>query len=97
MNKYFDKSMLVETDWLEKNYNKESVRIFDCTVWLNPHPTKIYTIESGKKDYDEEHIPNSDFLDLNEISQKNTPYPFMMPATEIFDDVIFVPNVSGTE
>ena len=53
MNKYFDKSMLVETDWLEKNYNKESVRIFDCTVWLNPHPTKIYTIESGKKDYDE--------------------------------------------
>ena len=88
MNKGFDKSMLVETDWLNENYEKENIRIFDCTVWLNPHPTKIYTIESGKKDYDEEHIPNSDFLDLNEISQKNTPYPFMMPDTEIFDDVM---------
>ena len=28
------------------------------------------TIESGKKDYDEAHIPNSDFLDMGEISYK---------------------------
>ena len=45
MNKNFDKSILVETDWLEKNLKTKNIRIFDCTVWLNPHPTKIYTIE----------------------------------------------------
>ena len=88
MKKQFDSSMLVDTNWLEKNYKNQNIRIFDCTVWLHPHPTKIYTIESGKKDYDIEHIPNSDFLDLNEISEKNTPYPFMMPNKNKFDDVM---------
>ena len=85
MNKEFNNSLLVETDWLEKNYNNKNIRIFDCTVYLNYHPTKIYTIESGIKDYNKEHIPNSDFLDINEISEKNTPYPFMMPDQNTFD------------
>ena len=88
MTKIFDNNMLVETDWLEKNYNNSNIRIFDCTVWLNPHPNKIYVIESGKKDYDEAHIPNSDFLDMGEISIKNKPYPFMMPDNVTFDEVM---------
>ena len=62
---------LVETDWLENNLNDPNIRIFDCTVWLNPHPKKIYTIVSGKKDYNEGHIPNSDFLDLNDMEGMN--------------------------
>ena len=88
MKKQFDSSMLVDTNWLEKNYKNQNIRIFDCTVWLHPHPTKIYTIESGKKDYDIGHIPNSDFLDLNDISEKNTPYPFMMPNKKTFNNVM---------
>ena len=48
MTKNFDSTMLVETDWLENNHNNSNIRIFDCTVWLNPHPNKIYTIVSGK-------------------------------------------------
>ena len=88
MNKYFDKSMLVETDWLEKNYNNKNLRIFDCTVYLNYHPTKIYTVESGIEDYNKEHIPNSDFLDINDISEKNTPYRFMMPDHNTFDKIM---------
>ena len=88
MTKNFDSTMLVETDWLEKNHNNSNIRIFDCTVWLIPHPNKIYTIVSGKKDYDKEHIPNSDFLDLDEVSIKNTPYPFMMPDSATFDKVM---------
>ena len=67
MKNKFDSSLLVETDWLESNLNDPNIRIFDCTVWLNSHPKKIYTIESGKKDYNKGHIPNSDFLDLEEL------------------------------
>jgi thiosulfate/3-mercaptopyruvate sulfurtransferase len=93
MKNKFDSSLLVETDWLESNLENPNIRIFDCTVWLNPHPKKIYTIVSGKKDYDEGHIPNSDFLDLEDISLKNTPYPFMMPDIKTFDKVMSLKGV----
>ena len=93
MKNKFDSSLLVETDWLESNLENPNIRIFDCTVWLNPHPKKIYTIVSGKKDYDEGHIPNSDFLDLDDISLKNTPYPFMMPDIKTFDKVMSLKGV----
>ena len=93
MKNKFDSSLLVETDWLESNLENPNIRIFDCTVWLNPHPKKIYTIVSGKNDYDEGHIPNSDFLDLEDISLKNTPYPFMMPDIKTFDKVMSLKGV----
>ena len=93
MKNKFDSSLLVETDWLESNLENPNIRIFDCTVWLKPHPKKIYTIVSGKKDYDEGHIPNSDFLDLEDISLKNTPYPFMMPDIKTFDKVMSLKGV----
>ena len=93
MKNKFDSSLLVETDWLESNLENPNMRIFDCTVWLNPHPKKIYTIVSGKKDYDEGHIPNSDFLNLEDISLKNTPYPFMMPDIKTFDKVMSLKGV----
>ena len=93
MKNKFDSSLLVETDWLESNLENPNIRIFDCTVWLNPHPKKIYTIVSGKKDYDEGHIPNSDFLNLEDISLKNTHYPFMMPDIKTFDKVMSLKGV----
>ena len=93
MNKKIDSALLVEIDWLESNLDNSNIRIFDCTVWLNPHPKKIYTIVSGKKDYDEGHIPNSDFLDMDDISLKNTPYPFMMPDIKTFDKVMSLKGV----
>ena len=93
MKNKFDSSLLVETDWLESNLENPNIRIFDCTVWLKPHPKKIYTIVSGKKDYDEGHIPNSDFLNLEDLSLKNTPYPFMMPDIKTFDKVMSLKGV----
>ena len=93
MKNKFDSSLLVETDWLESNLENPNIRIFDCTVWLNPHPKKIYTIVSGKKDYDEGHIPNSDFLNLEDISLKNTPYPFMMSDNKTFDKIMSLKGI----
>ena len=63
--------LLISCDWLEKNLSSPNLRIFDCTVWLKPQHNKIYKIFSGKPDYDKEHIPNSDFLDVLELSDKN--------------------------
>ena len=77
---------LISTDWLEKNYTAPNLRIFDCTVWLKPKRNKIYEIFSGKSDYDKEHIPNSDFLDVLELSDKRCEYDFMMPSVDDFSN-----------
>ena len=69
--------ILISSDWLEKNLYAPNLRIFDCTVWLKPQHNKIYKIFSGKPDYDKEHIPNSDFLDVLELSDKHSEYDFM--------------------
>ena len=85
--------ILISTDWLEKNLYAPNIRIFDCTVWLRPQQNKIYKIFSGKSDYDDEHIPNSDFLDVLELSNKNSKYDFMMPDLEIFSNFMSLKGV----
>lgn len=94
MNLINENTMLVSTDWLEENYSDPNLRIFDCTVLLKPHPNKIYEIVSGKSDYDLEHIPNSDFLDIIEISIKDSPVPFMMPDINVFNEVMSNKGIS---
>ena len=90
INKY---PLLISTDWLENNLNLPNLRIFDCTVWLKPKPNKIYEIFSGKSDYDKEHIPNSDFLDVLELSDKSSEYDFMMPDLEVFSNIMSLKGV----
>ena len=88
--------MLVSTDWLEKNLNAPNLRIFDCTVWLKPQQNKIYKIFSGKPDYDKGHIPNSDFLDILELSNKSSKYDFMMPELEVFSNFMSLKGVGAS-
>ena len=95
MNLINENTMLVSTDWLQQNYSNSNMRIFDCTVWLKPHPNKIYEIVSGKSDYDIEHIPNSDFLDILQISSKDSPLPFMMPDVNMFNDAMSNKGISS--
>ena len=85
--------ILISCDWLEKNLNSPNLRIFDCTVWLKPQDNKIYKIISGKSDYDKEHIPNSDFLDVLELSDKHSEYDFMMPDLEAFSNFMSLKGV----
>ena len=83
MNKEFDKSLLVETDWLEKNYIIKTCEFLIVQYTLIHHPTKIYTVESGIEDYNEEHIPNSDFLDINDIFRKKYTISFYDARSKI--------------
>ena len=85
--------ILVDCNWLEKNLTLPYLRIFDCTVWLKPQHKKIYKIFSGKPDYDKEHIPNSDFLDVLELSNKYSEYDFMMPDLKVFSNYMSLKGV----
>ncbi len=96
MSKKSKYPLLVNCDWLERNYTASNIRIFDCTVWLKRFPNKIYEIVSGRPDYDREHIPNSSFLDILELSDKNSIYDFMMPPIKVFNKIMSLKGV-GTD
>ena len=61
---------LVETDWLEKNLN--NVKIIDCS-WHMPLSNR-----KGLEEYNQKHIPNSIFFDLDKNSNKKIDLPHML-------------------
>jgi thiosulfate/3-mercaptopyruvate sulfurtransferase len=86
---------LVETDWLEQHLGDSDLRVLDCTVEIIPNPNAVpgkeppYSIESGQAHFDKEHIPGAGFVDiLGDISDKSSPFPFMMPPEQQFVDAM---------
>ena len=76
---------VVTAEWLFDNLQDTNLRIYDCTAHLLPHPTKTYTVGSGRDDYNKAHIPGADFLDLQEeLSDKNSELRFTFPRGEDF-------------
>ena len=78
---------LVTTEWLADNLHDPKLRIYDCTTYLRytPGAGKPYNVESGRADYDEGHIPNSAFLDLQaDLSDNASPFRFtILPPDEL--------------
>lgn len=74
---------LVSTDWLAERTDDPTIRIFDCTTYLHyeTDDSSPYRVVSGRADYNEGHIPNSAFLDLQgALSDKASPYRFTLPS-----------------
>ena len=65
---------LVSTDWLDQNLNK--VKIFDAS-WHMP-TSKM----NAKKEFEEKHIKGAIFWDVDEHSDKDSPYPHMMSNSD---------------
>ena len=72
---------LVNTDWLEKNLNK--VKIFDAS-WHMPS-----TKRNAKKEYDERHIKGTMFWDVDEHSDKDSPFPHMMSNSDYWTRMLW--------
>jgi thiosulfate/3-mercaptopyruvate sulfurtransferase len=76
---------LVSTQWLADRLGDPELRIYDPTVHLLPDPPRIYTVVSGRGDYEKGHIPGADFLDLqDELSEPHPRLKFMMASPERF-------------
>ena len=73
---------LVETNWLKENLNNPEVKIIDGS-WYMPG-SGLNATEIFKK----KHIPNSIFIDLEEISDQNSDLPHMMPTENNFSKKI---------
>lgn len=81
--------LLVEPNWLSTQLNNASVRVFDCTTHMVAQPVGPSKIKSGKPEFELEHIPGSQHLDMVEdLSDPNAPYPFGMLTPSQFQTLM---------
>ena len=80
---------LVNTDWLQSNINK--VKIIDCS-WHLPNDNR-----NAKAEFDNEHIINSLFFDLDDNSNKDTDLPHMMPNKEDWEQILSEMGISNKD
>lgn len=91
---------LVSTDWLAEHLNAPNVVVVDAS-WYMPA-----TGRKGHADYLESHIPGAIFFGIDDIADKKTDLPHMLPRPEEFaaaigalgignDDTIVVYDEAG--
>ena len=73
----FCKKSIIDPVRLAKIINNEQLKIIDCRWYLKD-------IKLGKKDYRKNHLPNAIFFDIEQISNKNSPLPHMLPTKKVF-------------
>ena len=71
---------LVDTDWLEKNINQ--VKVIDCS-WHMPTENR-----NAEEEFNNEHIPNAIFFDLDKNSKNNTDLPHMLPSLDNWNKIV---------
>tara|TARA_B100000989_G_scaffold131907_1_gene97876 strand:- start:886 stop:1701 length:816 start_codon:yes stop_codon:yes gene_type:complete len=80
---------LVETDWLEKNFDK--VKIIDSS-WHMPQAKR-----DGFKEYKVQHIHNAIFFDLDNNSKKNSILPHMLVEKEDWEKIVSKMGIKETD
>jgi thiosulfate/3-mercaptopyruvate sulfurtransferase len=80
-----DPQALISTEHLAGSLSQPDLRLYDCTTYLEPTPAGSedpYIAVSGRRTFEEAHIPGADFLDLQgEFSDTTTRLRFMLPPT----------------
>jgi thiosulfate/3-mercaptopyruvate sulfurtransferase len=69
---------IVSTSWLKDHLDAPDVVIIDAS-WYLPAMDR-----DARKEYEQEHIPGALFMDIDEVSDQNSPLPHMMPEPHIF-------------
>jgi thiosulfate/3-mercaptopyruvate sulfurtransferase len=69
---------LVSTEWLAAHLADPDVRVLDCT-WHHPS-----TNLDGRNQYRGRHLPGSVHFDIDQIADKSSALPHMLPSAEDF-------------
>jgi len=73
-----DPRTLVSTDWLAARLKMPDLRLLDAS-WYLPADGR-----DGRAEYADRHIPGARFFDIDEISDKRSVLPHMVPPVELF-------------
>lgn len=69
---------LVSTDWLAERLAAPDVQVVDAS-WHMPAENR-----SGRAEYEAAHIPGAVFFDIDQIADRTTDLPHMLPTPEAF-------------
>jgi thiosulfate/3-mercaptopyruvate sulfurtransferase len=70
--------VLVSTEWLAEHLADPAIKILDCT-WHHPS-----TNLDGRTQYRGRHLPGSVHFDIDQIADRSTSLPHMLPTPEDF-------------
>jgi len=84
-------NQLIEIDWLKKNLNNPKIKIIDGTWHMPTSDLNAFEI------FKEKHIPNSIFIDLEEISDPNSDLPHMMPNENYFSKKVSFLGINNND
>jgi thiosulfate/3-mercaptopyruvate sulfurtransferase len=90
---YRHSDALVSTDWLADHLDEAGLRVFECTTYLEylpPGQEAPYRVVSGRADYEQAHVKNAGFLDIqSELSDQDSPphLRFKMLPVQILAEV----------
>src|SRR3990172_10352524 len=71
-------TLLVNTAWLDEHLASPDIRIIDVSWYF------LDTGRDARAEYEAAHIPRAVFFDLDEISDRSSLYPHMMPSPDEF-------------
>ena len=69
---------LVSSEWLEAELGAPDLKIIDATTFLPG------TGRDARAEFEAAHIPGAVFLDIEEVSDPDSPFPHMMPSEARF-------------
>jgi thiosulfate/3-mercaptopyruvate sulfurtransferase len=77
---------LIDVNALADALDDPALRLFDATVNLvRPPGGGPYTVQSGRAEYEREHIPGAGFADLaGALSDPDSPFTFTLPSAQRF-------------
>jgi thiosulfate/3-mercaptopyruvate sulfurtransferase len=73
---------LVSTDWLAAHLDDADLRVLDGT-WHMPQLER-----DARAEFAQAHIPGAVFFDIDEIADRSTSLPHMLPTPEAFADAV---------
>lgn len=71
---------LVSAEWLHDNLGRDDVKVVDAT-WFLPNQSR-----DGHAEYLREHIPGAVYFPIDEIADKTSSLPHMLPGAEQFSE-----------
>ena len=91
MSAYFDDLAFVSTAWLAERIHDPALRIVDGSWHLPP------TGRNGAAEYKAGHIPGAVFVDIDDLADKSSGLPHMLPSEAQFAQAIGALGISNSD
>ncbi|HVI51338.1 MAG TPA: 3-mercaptopyruvate sulfurtransferase [Candidatus Sulfotelmatobacter sp.] len=75
---YASSDAVVSTEWLAEHLSAPDIRVVDAS-WNHPSLGR-----NARAEYDSEHVPGAVFFDIDDVSDKSTSLPHMLPDAAKF-------------